>query len=199
MRAVDSSFVVDLLPSVPAAASKAADLDRDPEIIAIPSPCMAEVVRGAHLVGAPEVRRAEELLAQLEASPRETPAAHAAGVILGECADRGREVPLSDCLIAGIVRTRRLSRVTRDVNFSRISGLVVEKCWSSRRVEVSKPRSKDRISGPESDRDSSRPLSGLGSFVRRERVVPAIGRPRTASLAARRRDPARPAPLPFSE
>ncbi|MGA7923184.1 MAG: type II toxin-antitoxin system VapC family toxin [Thermoplasmata archaeon] len=126
MRALDSSFVIDLLRSVPVAVSKAAEFDGTGEIIAIPSPCVAEVVRGAQLSGRREARRTEEFLGQLEVLPLDAPAAHLSGLIAAECGERGREVPLLDCLIAGIVRVHRATLVTRDADFSCVPGLVVE-------------------------------------------------------------------------
>lgn len=126
MRCVDSSFVIDLLRGLPAAVARAAELDAEGQVVALPAPCVPEVVRGGHLAGPREVRRTEQLLAQFEILPLDLAAAHTAGRIAVECDARGTRVPMLDCLIAGIVREHHAPLISRDSDFARIPGLLVE-------------------------------------------------------------------------
>ncbi len=126
MRCVDSSFLIDLMRSVPSAVAKASELEKDRQTIAIPAPCVAEVVRGASLGGPRERRQTEELLDQLEVLPLDARSARAAGQLAAECAVRGMDVPLLDCLIGAIARVHEAVLITRDSDFARIPGLVVE-------------------------------------------------------------------------
>jgi predicted nucleic acid-binding protein len=126
MRCIDSSFLIDLMRAVPLAVEKASHLEKDLQVLAIPSPCVAELIRGANLGGPKERRQTEELLDQLEILPLDGRSARAAGQIAAECATRGRDVPLLDCLIAAIARLHDATLITRDPDFARIPGLAVE-------------------------------------------------------------------------
>lgn len=126
MRCVDSSFLIDLMRSVPSAVAKAGQLERDRQVVAIPSPCVAEIIRGATLGGSKERRLTEELLDQLEVLPLDGRSARAAGLLAAECIGRGTNVPILDCLIAAIAREHEATLITRDADFARIPGLAVE-------------------------------------------------------------------------
>jgi tRNA(fMet)-specific endonuclease VapC len=126
VRCVDSSFLIDLMRSVPEAVQKAALLEKDRASLAIPSPCVAEIIRGAALGGSKERRQTDSLLEQLDILPLDGRSARLAGQLAAECALRGRDVPLLDCLIAAIVRTHDATLITRDSDFARIPGVSVE-------------------------------------------------------------------------
>ncbi len=126
MRCLDASFLIDLLRSVPSAVTKAAELGRLGETLATPASCVAEVLRGANLGSRREARRTEELLAQLDVLPIDLSVAREAALISVECDRRGIAVPLMDCLVAAAARTQHAPLVTRDADFARIPGLLVE-------------------------------------------------------------------------
>jgi predicted nucleic acid-binding protein len=126
MRCLDSSFLIDLLRSVPAALEKAAELEGVQEVLATPALCAAEVLRGAHLGARREIVRTEELLAQLDVLSFDLEDAREAASISTECHRRGREVPLLDCAVAAVARRHRAPLITRDADFAQIPGLLVE-------------------------------------------------------------------------
>jgi tRNA(fMet)-specific endonuclease VapC len=126
MRCFDSSFLIDLLRSVPAAVLKVSELEKTGEELATPALCAAEILRGARLGAKREIERTEDLLAQLEVLPFDLETAREAANVAAECHKRGRVVPLLDCAIAATARQHRARLVTRDADFARIPGLSIE-------------------------------------------------------------------------
>jgi tRNA(fMet)-specific endonuclease VapC len=126
MYCADASFLIDLLRGVPAAVQKASDFEARGQLLAIPAPCVAELVRGASIGSSRERERTEELIDTLEILPLDSRSALIAGKIAAESTNRGQEVPLLDCLIAAIAQLAEATLITRDRDFARIPGLTVE-------------------------------------------------------------------------
>lgn len=112
--------------SVPSAGAKAGQLERERQVLALPAPCVAEVLRGASLGDSQQRRQTEELLEQLEILPLDGRSARAAGLLSADCLRRGKNVPILDCLMAAIAAGHEATLITRDADFARIPGLAVE-------------------------------------------------------------------------
>lgn len=125
-RYLDTTFLIDLLRGIPAAVQKSHRFKDAGEVLAVPAPCIAELVRG--LAGTSRRSRgaAEALLAQLDVGPLDSAAARRAGTVAAETARRGDEVSMVDCLVAGVVLEGDGTLVTRDADFGRMPGLSVE-------------------------------------------------------------------------
>lgn len=126
MRCLDSTFLIDLLRAEPSAVNRAREIDQENDQVATPALCVAELLRGALLGNRRELHRTEELLSQVEVLPLDFDTAREAAQIAADCQKRGRDVPLLDCTIAATARRHKARLVTRDVDFARVPGLLVE-------------------------------------------------------------------------
>jgi tRNA(fMet)-specific endonuclease VapC len=126
MICADSSFLIDLMRGAPAAIRKAEGIQESGHSLAVPAPCVAELIRGSLLAKGRNRGLTQELLENLEVLPLDFPAAQAAGEMAAETASRGNSVPLLDCMIAAIARNAELTLLTRDPDFARIPGLSIE-------------------------------------------------------------------------
>ncbi len=126
MKVLDTNFVIDLLSGNAAAAAKAR-LDESPGLsLGVPAPCVAELFRGVDRSGGRGREALESLLAEVEILPLDEQGARIAGRLAAESASRGREVPMMDCLVAGIALLHEATIVSRDRDFGRIPGLSLE-------------------------------------------------------------------------
>ncbi|HEY6238650.1 MAG TPA: type II toxin-antitoxin system VapC family toxin [Thermoplasmata archaeon] len=94
--------------------------------LGVPASCVAEVLRGAHRVGGPELRRAVALLRQHDVMPIDREVAQLAGELSAECDRRGRPVGMMDCLVAAPAKSFGAVLITGDADLARIPGLSVE-------------------------------------------------------------------------
>jgi tRNA(fMet)-specific endonuclease VapC len=126
MICVDSSFLIDLLQGDEAASSKSKQLEREQVRVATPALCLAEVLRGAYLLGGKELEKTRRVLSAIEILPLDGPVGELAGQLSAECMRRGRQVALLDCVIAATAIANRTTLLTRDSDFARIPTLQVE-------------------------------------------------------------------------
>ena len=92
----------------------------------MPAPCVAELVRGLAQSSPRSRAVAEALLAELEVRPVDDAGARCAGAVAAETSQRGDEVSMVDCLVAGVVIEGEGTLITRDADFGRVPGLSVE-------------------------------------------------------------------------
>lgn len=127
MRAVDSTFPIDVLKGLPEAVAKAEELTAADEILAIPAPALAEVLVGAHYAGGSLLRDTLALVEPLEVIPADAEVAHSAGRLGAEMLRRGLRMSSSDLLVAAACAGRGVVLITRDEAFGRVPGLAVER------------------------------------------------------------------------
>lgn len=121
MMALDSSFLVDYLDGVEAAADFLADTEGP---FAAPTLALFEVYRGAARAGGDEgLRLAAEALDWVEPLPLTEDGAREAALVEAEVLDDGERINIGDALIAGVCRSVGGSVVTRDDHFGRVAGL----------------------------------------------------------------------------
>jgi len=131
VKAVDTTFLIDLLRGDDEAVAMAEKLDEE-GAVATTVVNVFELVYGIYASrGGARKRRmaqAEALFNRLEVFPLDYKGALTAAHILGELARLGKTVNVLDGLIAGILLANRCETiVTRNVrDFSRISGLRIE-------------------------------------------------------------------------
>jgi tRNA(fMet)-specific endonuclease VapC len=125
MIAFDTSFLLDYLDGVDAAADYLADHDEKPFFA--PSLALFEVYLGAARIGGHEhVEHVAASLDWVEPLPLTDPAAKEAATIEAELLDDGAPINLGDTLIAGVCRHAGARVVTRDTHFATIDGLETE-------------------------------------------------------------------------
>lgn len=125
MIAFDTSFLIDYLDGVEAAATYLQDHEEKPFFA--PTLALFEVYRGAARVGEEsQIATAVTGLDWLQPLPLDHAAAKDAARIEAELRDDGRDVNLGDTLIAGMCRHHGARLVTRDPHFDRIEGLDVD-------------------------------------------------------------------------
>lgn len=129
MKAVDTTFIIDLLRNNKAAVVKSIDLDKEPMVFTTEANTY-EVVSG--IQQNPNKEKAlhdiEVLLSKLTVLPLDHKAAIKAGQISGTLLRQGKMIDDIDCLTAGIILTNGCGTiVTRNTkHFERIAELKVE-------------------------------------------------------------------------
>ncbi len=126
MRAIDSSFCIDLSNGDPGAAAKASELSGSGERVGIPAPALTEFLIGAFTRGGRRLAQALELVSSLEVLDTTEQIAVEAARLGGECARRGQPVGSLDLLIAASAIHHRATLLSRDSDFARIPGLTLE-------------------------------------------------------------------------
>jgi len=120
--ALDTSFLIDLMRSTPAARARMAGLEASGELASIPSPALYELLAGTLAQkGRSEARRLEAFLSSFPTLPLDREAALRAAEVRVELMDVGREKPHIDVLIAGIALRHSMGLLTRDRDFDDIS------------------------------------------------------------------------------
>jgi predicted nucleic acid-binding protein len=128
MKAVDTTFLIDLLRGDGSALSCAERLDDEGGAVTTEINAF-EVFYGitASSGASPKARlaQAEALLSRLEVFPLDHAGALTAAALLGRLAHQGQSVNVMDGLVAGILLSRQCSTIfTRNVkDFSRIPGI----------------------------------------------------------------------------
>ena len=126
MRCLDSTFLIDLLKGDPAASAKMKEIESLGEPVSLPSPCLTEVLLGAHFKGGALLRDTLDAVGRLDILEVDAAVAAEAGRLGAELLRRGRSLPTTDLLIAAAARLSGRVLVTRDTDFARIPGLAVE-------------------------------------------------------------------------
>lgn len=117
---------MDLLENEPGAARRAEALDASEDHLTIAAPALQEVMEGAYRRGGRYLVRAREMLGRFEVLEVGREEADEAARLGAECLSRGKAVPHMDLLVAAAARKHGQILITRDLDFSRIPGLVVE-------------------------------------------------------------------------
>lgn len=125
-RALDTSFLIDLLRGHQGAATKAATLDAEGETLALPAPVLAEFLDGAHFAGGIYLARALQLVAGRDVVPFDKDCSLIAGQLRAELRRRGESLPMIDAMIASTALRHHSVLITRDAGFTRVPGLAVE-------------------------------------------------------------------------
>ena len=126
MRCVDTTFCVDLSKGEPSAIARAKELDSNRERLAIPAPALTEFLIGAFAKGGRRLEGAIDLVSRMEVLPIDETTALEAARLGGEAIRHGNPIGTLDLLIAATARIRHCPIVTRDRDFSAISGLTIE-------------------------------------------------------------------------
>ena len=126
MKCLDSTFCIDLAKGLPEARARAEELTRVGERLAIPALALTEFLVGAFRQGGRRLAQALELAASLEILDVTEPIAVEAARIGGECSRRGEPVGTIDLLIAATARHHHAHLLSRDTDFARIPGLILE-------------------------------------------------------------------------
>jgi|SRR5579863_3485528 predicted nucleic acid-binding protein len=126
VRALDTSFLIDVLRGHRGAAAKAETLDSEAEPSAIPAPALAEFLDGAYFAGGPYLAKALQLVAGRDVVPFDKDCSLIAGQLRADLRSRGVALPMLDAMIASTVLRHHSILVTGDAGFNRIPGLAVE-------------------------------------------------------------------------
>jgi tRNA(fMet)-specific endonuclease VapC len=123
---VDSTFCIDLSRGLPSAVARARDLSERGEHVVIASPTLTEFLVRAFAQGGQRLSNALALVSQFEVLEITEAIAMDAARLGGECVRRGSTVGNMDLLIAAAARHRGANVLTRDPDFGRIPGVLVE-------------------------------------------------------------------------
>jgi len=126
MKCLDSAFCIDFANGIPGAVSKAGDLAKSGERLAIPAPALTEFMVGAFHQGGRRLAQALEFSSELEVLDLTEPISIQAARIGGECARRGAPVSTIDLLVAATAIHHHASVISRDTDFARVPGLMLE-------------------------------------------------------------------------
>jgi predicted nucleic acid-binding protein len=126
VRALDTSFLIDVLRGHRGAAAKAEVLDSEAEVITIPAPVLAEFLDGAYFAGGAYLTKAMQLVGGRDVVPFDKECSLIAGQLRASLRSRGESLPMIDAMIASTVLRHHSILVTGDTGFTRIPGLAVE-------------------------------------------------------------------------
>ncbi len=126
MVSLDATFLIDLLDGTAEAVEKAEELDSSDEPLEVTPPSAAEVLTGAYFAGGEYLSRTRELLRGLDLLDFDGDACEEAGRIGADLMKRGQTIGWMDLLIAAVSKRHGRHLLTRDLDFSRIPGLVIE-------------------------------------------------------------------------
>jgi predicted nucleic acid-binding protein len=127
VRCLDSTFCIDLLNGDPGALARVRELEASGERLAVAAPTLTEFLTGAFAHGGRPLSQALEFVAQLEVLEVTESIALEAARLGGECYRKGGVVAHLDLLIGATSKHHRAVLLTRDEDFSRIPGVVVER------------------------------------------------------------------------
>jgi predicted nucleic acid-binding protein len=126
VRALDTSFLIDVLRGHRGAAAKAEILDSEAETITIPAPALAEFLDGAYFAGGAYLAKALQLVAGRDVVPFDKECSLIAGQLRADLRSRGISLPMLDAMVASTVLRHHSILITGDAGFARIPGLAVE-------------------------------------------------------------------------
>jgi predicted nucleic acid-binding protein len=125
-RALDTSFLIDLLRGHRGAATKAETFDSEAEVITIPAPALAEFLDGAYFAGGTYLAKALQLVAGRDVVPFDKECGLLAGQLRADLRGRGVTLAMLDAMIASTALRHHSILVAGDAGFNRIPGLAVE-------------------------------------------------------------------------
>jgi hypothetical protein len=125
---LDTSFLIDLMNGNQDALNKSKELQKRNESQTITAVSIFELYSGIARSSKPERERQKimQVLAEQTILPLDDESAHIAGTIDGELAKKGQSINPEDCMIAGIVISKKQKLLTRDSDFKRIKKLEIE-------------------------------------------------------------------------
>ena len=126
VRCLDSTLCFDLLNGDPGARSRIQELEAAGERLGVAAPTLTEFLVGAFARGGRVLTEALEFAAQLEVLAVDEGIAIEAARLGGECHRNGKAVGNLDLLIGATSKQHRAVLLTKDADFSRIPGVVVE-------------------------------------------------------------------------
>ena len=126
MKCLDSTFCIDLVNGSREAVQKAQELSDAGERLAIPAPALTEFLVGAFHQGGKRLTQALDFVSELEVLDVTEAISVDAARMGGECTRRGEAVGTLDLLIAATAKHHHATLLSRDRDFARISGLVLE-------------------------------------------------------------------------
>ena len=126
MKSVDAAFCIDLAKGDEGARSKAEEISKSGERVAISASALAEFLVGAFHQGGRRLAQALEMASGFEVLELTEQIALEAARLGGECARRGQAVGTMDLLIAATAKHHRGPVVSRDTDFARVPGLMLE-------------------------------------------------------------------------
>ena len=125
MRCVDTDFLIDVLNNEPKVRNLVNELDDNKEYFTT-SISLFELQAGAYQLGKKKLKAAQLLLSRFHIFEFNRFAADEAARIYADLRKKGKEIPMRDAMIAGIVKVNGCSLITKDTNhFKRVSSIKV--------------------------------------------------------------------------
>jgi predicted nucleic acid-binding protein len=123
MRCVDTDFLIDVLTEEYGVLELVNDLDDSKEYFTT-SISAFELLSGAYQLGKARLNAAKKLLSRFHIFEFDGNASDESGKIYADLRKKGREIPMRDAMIAGIVMVNGCSLVTRNTqHFKRVPKL----------------------------------------------------------------------------
>jgi predicted nucleic acid-binding protein len=126
LASLDATFLIDLLDGRPEVMEKVDELDASEEPLEVTPPAAVEVLTGAYIAGGTYLNRTLELIGKLDLLEFDRRACEEAGRLAAELTKRGQALAWMDLLIGAVTRRHGRRLLTKDPDFARIPGLVVE-------------------------------------------------------------------------
>lgn len=126
MTVVDSGFLIDFLRGKSEARSRMKAAEVAGEVLLVTPLVAYEVLVGAHAAGGQVLHRARELVRSLSYLPLDMEDVEEAARTGAELRRLGKPIGPVDTLNAGAALHRHDRTLTRDADFARVRGLVVE-------------------------------------------------------------------------
>jgi tRNA(fMet)-specific endonuclease VapC len=125
MRCVDTDFLINVLNDEPKVRNLVNELDDNKEYFTT-SISLFELLAGAYQLSKKKLEAAQLLLSRFHILEFNRFAADEAARIYADLRKKGKEIPMRDAMIAGIVKVNGCSLITRDTNhFKRVPSLKV--------------------------------------------------------------------------
>lgn len=126
MLVLDTTFCIDHLKGTPEARAKAREMDGAGERLALVAASMVEFLAVPSAQGGERLRKALELTSRCEILQVDQEIGLTAARLGGECLKRGAQVGSMDLVIAATALHHRCAVLTRDPDFGRIPGVMVQ-------------------------------------------------------------------------
>jgi predicted nucleic acid-binding protein len=125
MRCVDTDFLIDVLNDDPKVRNLVNELDNNMEYFTT-SISYFELLAGAYQLNKKKLEAAQLLLSRFHILEFNRFAADEAARIYADLRQKGKEIPMRDAMIAGVVKVNGCPLITRDINhFKRVPSLKV--------------------------------------------------------------------------
>jgi predicted nucleic acid-binding protein len=126
MTLVDSGFLIDFLRGKAEARARMKAAEQAGEVLLVTPLVAYEILVGAHAAGGKALHRARELVRSLTFLPLDLEAVEEAARTGAELRALGRPIGPMDTLNAGAALHRHERLLSRDADFARVRGLVLE-------------------------------------------------------------------------